>query len=426
MTFIPDALTGSIFAVESIEDCCVVLNSPTGCKFYHAHISNQQYPRESSLDPLSFAEEFYFGQPRVPCTYLDEDDYVAGSSEKLLSILPNVAPRQKGPVVVINSPGATLIGDNLKYTFKETGLEQQCVAVESVDFSRPAPEGFEKTLLEILKKYVSNPGRSSSEKVNIIGLSVSHKHWEGTIKEIKRLLELMGIEVATVIPAGCTIDEIKASSGASFNIILCAEYGLQAAKWYEQEFGIPYVLCPHGAPVGFDATISFLNSIAEKMNVDASRALEDISQARKTAYRKIARYNSLTGLPKGATFSIQADSSLALPLTKWLYYYLGMAPMAVKILPGGNPEYEKALCDFMEDIGFTDEWDIFPGDQPVDIAIADGHTVESLRNQNMCRNGIEIALPAGEYLDMVQKTYMGTTGALMILEEVLNGIRMLS
>ena len=48
----------------------MLLNGPTGCKFYHGAIAEGQLPRESSYDPLRFLDEFYFGQPRVPATYL--------------------------------------------------------------------------------------------------------------------------------------------------------------------------------------------------------------------------------------------------------------------------------------------------------------------------------------------------------------------
>lgn len=93
MNLLPDALTGALMAIEGITDARAVLNSPTGCKFYHGHIADKQYPRDSSYDPLQYQEKFFFGQPRIPCTYLDEDDYVAGSTEKLKSILPDMAKK---------------------------------------------------------------------------------------------------------------------------------------------------------------------------------------------------------------------------------------------------------------------------------------------------------------------------------------------
>jgi nitrogenase molybdenum-iron protein alpha/beta subunit len=89
----PDRLTGAILAIEGIRDAAVLLNGPTGCKFYHGAVAEGQLPRESSYDPLQFVDEFYFGQPRVPATYLDSEDYVFGASAKLERILPVVASK---------------------------------------------------------------------------------------------------------------------------------------------------------------------------------------------------------------------------------------------------------------------------------------------------------------------------------------------
>ena len=56
----PDGFVGAILAVEGIRDAAVLLNGPTGCKFYHGAVSDAQLPRESSMDPMQFSEEFYF------------------------------------------------------------------------------------------------------------------------------------------------------------------------------------------------------------------------------------------------------------------------------------------------------------------------------------------------------------------------------
>ena len=87
----PDSLTGAILAVEGIRDAAAVLNGPTGCKYFHGAIAEDQLPRAGSFDPLLYSERFYFGQPRVPATYLDSDDYIFGASDKLRRILPIVA-----------------------------------------------------------------------------------------------------------------------------------------------------------------------------------------------------------------------------------------------------------------------------------------------------------------------------------------------
>ncbi|AKB18539.1 nitrogenase component 1 [Methanosarcina sp. WWM596] len=429
MIFSPDAFTGSILAVEGIRDAAVILNGPTGCKSYHSFLSDRQFPRESSHDPLSFQDEFYFGQPRVPCTCLDGEDYIRGSLEKFESALAAIAAKEKGLLVVINSPGASLVGDDLESVIKKAGIQNRCFVVENTGFSLPAARGFENTALALLEHLKPRPlSRSlphpvSLKKVNLIGLSLLHKHWEGSVAEMKRLLAFLGLEVGTVFLAGTSLDEIRESRDAACNIVLFPEYGRRVAEWYRERFGTPAVFSPLGAPIGFDANESLLKEVAAVLDIDPARALVEIRKARQTSYKQISRFHSFSGLPKGASFSIRAESSLAFPLTHWLYSYLGMAPLAIKLLPGSDPEAAASLKAFLEEKGFCEAWDRDPALESADIAFADAHTLQLLKSKGCCKAGIEIILPDGGYIHFIPKTYLGVSGTLLLLEEIINGLR---
>ena len=429
MIFSPDAFTGSILAVEGIRDAAVILNGPTGCKLYHSFLSDRQFPRESSHDPLAFQDDFYFGQARVPSTCLDGEDFIRGSIEKFERAFAAISAKEKGLLVVINSPGTSLIGDNLESVIKKAGMQDRCFVVEKTGFSLPSSKGFENTALALLEhlelqsSFQDLHRQSSPQKVNIIGISLLHKHWQGTVAEMKRLLAFMDLKVGTVLLAGTSLDEIIQSSDAACNIVLFPEYGRRIAEWYMDKFGIPAVVSPYGAPVGFDATESLLKEVGAVLNINPVPALAEVRKARQASYRQISRFYSFSGLPKGATFSIRAESSLAFPLTHWLYSYLGMAPLAVKLLPGSDHEAAAALKAFLEEKGFSEAWGRDPSLESADIAFADGHTLQLLKAKGCCKAGIEIMLPEEGYIHIIPKTYMGVSGALLLLEEVINGIR---
>lgn len=423
MTLEADAFTGALLAVEGISDARVVLNGPTGCKFYHSHLSDCQYPRASSFDPLRFREEFFFGQPRVPCTYLEEEDYVAGSTEKLEKILPAIASRGDRLLVVVNSPGASLIGDDLGRFLQDAGLQERCLAIESTGYSVPLPAGFEHTVLEVLKWLGPEKAEPVAGRVNLLGLSLYHSNWDSSVEELRSLLSLLDIETGAVVCAGSSVEDLRASPAAALNVVVCPEYGLKTAKWYERNFGIPYICSPDGAPVGHTATLAWIEAVAEALGKAPSPATDFIRAGMAKARHRISRFHSLTGLPKGATFSVRADSSVVLPLTKWLYYYLGMAPMGVATLSGGDSDTEKRIRDFLQETGFGDAWDRQPGDEVVDVVLADGHTARSMLAGKMCRAAVEITLPSSGYLNFRPRTYMGLNGTLFLLEEILNGLR---
>ena len=83
----PDSFSGLIFGFEGVKNAVVLLNGPTGCKYYHSSTVDNQCLCQSEFDPLNYSELWYFGQPRVPCTSIDKRDYVYGSRDKLTEAL---------------------------------------------------------------------------------------------------------------------------------------------------------------------------------------------------------------------------------------------------------------------------------------------------------------------------------------------------
>jgi len=411
---LPDSFTGAIMAIEGIQDAAVLLNGPTGCKFYHGALSDGQLPRVVSLNPLKFIEEFYFGQPRVPATYIDENDYIFGSSDKLEKILPVVAGKGHSLIAIINSPGAALIGDNLNRFIDNASLSIPCVAIENTGFFGMITDGYKSALMATLE-HLSFTNEAIIEKsVNLIGISIFHKYWEESINELRNLLSLCGIKVLCTLCADTTINEMMNLPRAQCNIIIHEEYGEEVALWLKDKFKTPCVTPSEGAPIGFLSTEKWILEAASAVNADPTPALQTIST--------LSRYNSITGLPKGATFSINADPSVAYPLTKWLYSYLGMMPIAITSTHVGATKIDKKLTNFLEEINCSNAREINIPDVISDIIFADGNTIAMMQGKEITRVGIEIALPSSGYINIIPRTLLGTNGALYILEQIVNGL----
>lgn len=104
----PDGLTGAILAIEGIRDGAAVLNGPTGCKAYHSALSDKKLARSDSYKGVLYQREFYFGQSRVPATYLDQSVTSARRTSWDLALMVT-GPTKLCPVraesVNCNSPG---------------------------------------------------------------------------------------------------------------------------------------------------------------------------------------------------------------------------------------------------------------------------------------------------------------------------------
>ncbi|MGI6217091.1 MAG: nitrogenase component 1 [Coriobacteriales bacterium] len=423
----PDSLSGIIFALEGISNSLTILNGPTGCKFYHSATSDSQLIRQLEFDPLNFPPVWYFGQPRVPCTYLDTDDYVYGSEDKLVEILTYVRESVRFDLVsIVNSPGAALIGDDLEGIARRVlGEDIPFVTIETPGFSSDVCHGHEiavKEVMEQLSGLIDGGVEREPMSVNVLGLSLIQRYHMGDLMEIERLLGLCGIKVNCFVCAGSALEQIEQIPRASLDIVIHPEFGCGSAEVLESRYGIPSYICD-GAPIGFDATERFINDVCSSLGADPGAAIDDILRARARSYAFISRVHSLTGMPKGVPYAIEGRCSELCSYIEFLTGYMGMVPTAVSILDEGSSGYRGNLENLLAGYGFSDALerdDVV--DAPADLLFASGSTIATAKSTGRSFGGIEISLPTLGYYDVVPKTVLGPNGALMLVEMVLNGL----
>lgn len=416
----PDSLSGLVFGFEGIKNALVILNGPTGCKFYHSITAETQSLHKEDYDPLNYPEEWFFGQRRVPCTYLDKRDYVYGSEGKLIDAIRFILGRMTPDILaVVNSPGAALIGDDLERIVNEamrgvvsgeSGAEIPVITCQSPGYSKDIIDGWKSACRIVIDKLcggaksdnVSDCARSDDKSgsvseltVNLLGLSIYQKYHAGDIAEIKRLLGLCGIKVNTALLCESTIDEIKKLPEASLNVVIDPDWGLDSAEYLKDRFGTPYVTSRYGYPVGFKAMEEFIRDICGQISgaddagnrtADAGPALTELAKARAEVYPHIARMSSLTGLPKGMHFAVFGNDAVKRGYSSFLTDYLGMT----------------------ED------------DDDPEIVLADGNTIAMMKAEGKKIGGIEISLPSIGYIDVIQKTHLGAAGGMFLIEQILN------
>ncbi|MDD1691017.1 MAG: nitrogenase component 1 [Methanoregula sp.] len=419
----PDGLIGTLLAIEGIADARAVLNGPNGCRGYPAYFSDRHYPRENSLDRSTFEELFYFGQPRIPCTYLDCDDYVLGSTGKLKEILPLVAAKGDAFLAIVNSPGASLIGDDLNRFLAEAHLDHICMAIESAAYSRPFPEGFDEAITAALRWLKLNRLPRMKNRVNLLGFSMIQKHWQGNIAELTHLLKLMGLTVVAVPGAGSGVAELRESTTASFNIVVFPEYAGKTAEFYEQEFDIPAIVSSDGVPIGFSATENWVMAVAAATGCDPAPALAEIKKLRTRAYHQIARHHHEAGYPKGTTFAVRGDASFVFPLTVWLHDYLGMVPVSVECMAGADRAVDGQLKDFLLANHCSDAYRAIPTMAKPDFFFGDDLTGIDLVLSDRCRECIGIFNRVTGDPEFMPKAFLGGTGALWILERIFCAVK---
>ncbi|MDD1729164.1 MAG: hypothetical protein LUQ50_08840 [Methanospirillum sp.] len=412
-----DGFLGALLAIEGITDARAVINGPNGCRGYPAYLSDRLYPREYSLSRRYFEELFFFGQSRIPCTYLDADDYITGSTEKLQKILPLIAEKGDTLIALINSPGASLIGDDLNRFIRQAGMDHKCLAFEDAWYSEPVSVGNDETVLALLKWLRLHPLPKVKKRVNLLGLSLYQRYWEGNAEELVHLCELMGLHVISRW-TGSTVAEIRESTAASHNLVIFPEFASKTAVWYEQKYGIPAVLSPGGAPIGFDATEQWIQSVATALKVDPAPALDHIHCQKECAFHIIGRVSHEASFIKGLSFGIRAPVSWALPLVTWLYTYLNMFPVSVQLFPGGDPIQRQQLTDLLMILQETSILGVDPKTVQPDFFFSEGIFGKHLLAEGTCKSYLDLSNRMYTEIDFTRKTLLGGSGALFLLEYI--------
>ena len=418
-----DSFSGIVFALEGIKNSVVLINGPAGRKLYHSAVPDSQSIHQQEFDPLKYPEKFYFGQPRVPCTYLDSRDYVYGSSQKLNEALEFIYGNVDFELLaIVNSPGAALIGDDLKSIAKKFATDKKCMIIETPGFSGNMCSGYEKAAMEALKQLSFSQKEQSPFIVNILGMSVYHKYYRGDKEEISRLMNMCGIEINCFLCAGSSLESIENLPKARLNIVLHPEYGLETAALLEEMYGTPYYVCS-GPPIGFKATEKFVRDICRLLGCSSYLFDMEAERARAAAYMHISRVNSLTGLPKGVSFAIEGTCSEIYSYTSFLVRYFGMVAESVRINCEETGVFMDMLQSLFSVLGLSDALHRDTAQTSAELVFAGGNTIARLKLRKHRFSGIETALPSLGYIDVILKTHLGLRGALLITEQVLNGLK---
>ena len=460
----PDSFSGLLFGLEGIRNTIVLMNGPTGCKFYHSATSDNQAPRQMEFDPLNYPELWYFGQPRIPCTFLDKRDYVYGSKEKLVEALRFLKANLPFDLLaIVNSPGAALIGDDLRKIADAEADGRPILTIETPGYSHHIWDGYSALTTRLIDAFSAAPpaakapgsasgtakltaqtpaatsqaAKSSSgnpalpgspapskKKVNLLGLSIFHKYYQGDLLELERLLRLCGAEPGCALCCNCSLDEIGRLHEASLNLVVDSAYGMAAAKALKERFGTPYIVCD-GLPIGFRQTEEMAAQICGALGTDPAPLITESEKSRARSYIYLSRLNSLSGLPKGAKFAVHGTASQCLGYARCLIQYFGMMADSINVLDSaesGSPAFQQ-LQRLLEASGMASalEKDVLRTD--AELVFADGNIIAQLKARHHSFSGVEISLPSLGYTDVVPKTHLGLSGGLLLCEQVINGLR---
>ena len=344
---------GTLRVASSFKNVHAIMHAPLGDDYFN--VMRSMLERERDFTP-------------VTASIVDRHVLARGSQEKVVENITR-KDKEENPDLILLTPTCTssILQEDLQNFVDRASLESNSdVILADVNHYRVNElQAADRTLEQIVRFYIEkgkkdgslSQDKTSLPSANIIGIFTLGFHNQHDCRELRRLLNDLGIRVNEVIPEGGLVENIKKLPKAWFNIIPYREVGLMTAVYLEKELKMPYIST---TPMGLVETAQFIREIANILKGNSSTNFENyvdnqtrfVSQA--AWFSRSIDCQNLTG-KKAVVFG---DATHAALMAKILSREMG-----IKVCCAGT--YCKHDADwFREQVqGFCDE-----------ILITDDHT----------------------------------------------------
>ncbi len=410
----PDGMLGAIIASESLGLTDTLINGAGGCRSRSQIMMHDLIPEYYPENRACSRSKYFSKQSRLPCTYLGNDDVVFGASAKVSDGISSISSITGRKAVILDTLGASLICTDYSGLTGSAGKDP--IILDGNLSGMSMPEGYDAVTSSILSSTEIENGESGG--INIIGYGLMDLGWQTGATEIRRLLEPMGAKINCNL--GCVPDKnsIMGCGGADLNVMIHPEYCRRTADMMRSRFGIPSLRPSEGSPIGYPASRAFVREVADALGLDPTPSLELIDRDAEAVHRVLMNYERIPRSLHSEGLSVEGDSSIVYPLTKWMTGLFGMAPK--NIVPSDG-EYLPEIRSYLGSCGF--ESALNGSEEGIEAYFTDGLTALEGNISRSTSAYIEISMPRGRSLDLMERTLIGTRGCRYILDSLMNGLR---
>nr|YP_009105131.1 ChlB subunit of protochlorophyllide reductase [Edaphochlorella mirabilis]AIT93727.1 ChlB subunit of protochlorophyllide reductase [Edaphochlorella mirabilis] len=251
---------GTLRVASSFKNVHAIMHAPLGDDYFN--VMRSMLERERDFTP-------------VTASIVDRHVLARGSQEKVVENITR-KDKEERPDLIVLTPTCTssILQEDLQNFVDRASLESQSdVILADVNHYRVNElQAADRTLEQIVRFYLEkakkqntlNTNKTFKPSANIIGIFTLGFHNQHDARELKRLLNDLGIEVNEVIPEGGSVTNLRNLTKAWFNFIPYREVGLMAAQYLEKEFNMPFVSI---TPMGVVDTADCIREIQHILQV---------------------------------------------------------------------------------------------------------------------------------------------------------------
>lgn len=303
----------------------------------------------------------YCGGQSLPSSNVSEKEVVFGGVDRLKEQIQSTLEVMDGDLfVVVTGCVVEVIGDDVHSAVSEfnkgrekmgdalpplQSLNKVVIDVSTPSFHGNSYTGYDMIMAALAERYIPKITNKKKNKVNILGIApMLDPAWSGNLRELKYILQRIGIEVNTFFGEGETLEDIKNSGNAALNVIVSDIYGIDTAKAFEEYHHIPYITTPF--PIGSLATEKFVWTVGEKLGVDKELIHRVIDEENNIYFDYLERlsedYND-GNLQRYAV--VVGDANYSQAVTRFIADELGFLPKLAVITDPVDDQQKKILTD---------------------------------------------------------------------------------
>lgn len=204
----------------------------------------------------------------VTTSIVDRHVLARGSQEK---VVENILckDQQENPDLIVLTPTCTssILQEDLQNFVNRATLNAKAdILLADVNHYRVNElQAADRTLEQIIRFYLDKQNgeivkKTPQPSANILGIFTLGFHHQHDCRELKRLLNDIGISINLIVPEGLTVQKIHQIPKAWFNIVPYREVGLMTANYLKQKYSLPFI---SKIPIGILETSNFLEQVQE-------------------------------------------------------------------------------------------------------------------------------------------------------------------
>ena len=254
---------GTLRVASSFKNVHAIMHAPLGDDYFN--VMRSMLERERDFTP-------------VTASIVDRHVLARGSQNKVVETITRKDKEEK-PDLILLTPTCTssILQEDLQNFVDKAALESKSdLILADVNHYRVNElQAADRTLEQVVRFYIEKAKRngvngtsfrhSQTEKpsANIIGIFTLGFHNQHDCRELKKLLNDLGVSINLIIPEGGSVTELHKLPQAWFNIVPYREVGLMTANYLSKEFDMPFISV---TPMGVVDTALFIRQIENILN----------------------------------------------------------------------------------------------------------------------------------------------------------------